>query len=213
MNRKTFARIPLVVALGLTLGLHAPATAKELLGNNPPNGVRHGTVRHAGSSLVVKLVKSRRTFTPDLNNSRLTITEVAPGTGAAPIYDATEAGIPFDDTFPNGAYLITDEASLNTLYGRKAECRQLKTEGGAAWDSSRVYCDRTGIARIKITTGPGDDKVIIDPSVTVPVTTKCLAKQTRCGQSCFETDAYECCDPIDGCYAGPSSSCAEVCLD
>lgn len=155
------------------------------------------------------LERSGKGFHGDLNDNFLQIHNVPAGTAdARPVFDGTEAGIPFADAFPQGAYELIDY-NHDLLAARG--CVQQKAAGKNGWDNARVYCAAANVEIIKIAGSPGSDALDVGAAVTVPVRFKCRGKQAACGRSCLLPEDYTCCDPtLPGygpCYVVTGDTC------
>lgn len=208
------ARRPLVAGLGLlgSAWLLAAAVPAAAVNNNlnllPSRGVQFGNVMRSGKTIKVKLERSRPPSELS-NNSGLVILNVLPGTGAQAVFTPQSQihATPFDEVFPNGAYSFYDPN--HDLYSWRG-CFQAAS--GAAWDNSRVYCAKDGIAKIKITTGPGEyDTIAVDAAVVVPLSIRCSGRQDLCGTNCLSPETHTCCDTTTGCFASGGFTCADQC--
>jgi hypothetical protein len=183
------------------------AAAGNLLNILNPAGVRFGSAKVSGKTLTIKLDSSQPGIYPALNDSYLRITDVPAG-AAVP---APHGGLTFAEAFPNGAYELVDVGSIDSPYRHLFAwkgCRQVGTEGGA-WENARVYCDKTKVTRIKIASGTGTDLVVVDPAISVTVTSKCGGRRSPCGSLGCVASPDVCCEApgFAGCVASPGESC------
>ena len=163
----------------------------------PPAHTHFGIAGVKGQTLRVRLFRTRVDTYVYLNNSIVTINEIA--SGGPPLFDGTEAGRPFDETFPNGAYELI-EANGASLLAAKG-CLQGKAVGNAGWDNGKMYCDKASISGIEISTYDGTDLISVDPAIAVPVVSRCIMRNQPCAYSCLG-DELTCCDQTPpGCYA------------
>jgi len=157
-----------------------------------------------GDTLRVRLLRTRAYGMLFYNNGDLIITDIP--SGGPPLFDGSEAGLPFDEAFPNGAYELRDQSSAMLLAAKG--CLQGKAPDNEGWDNSRMYCDKASVAAIQISTYKGDDTVYIDPAITVPVTSRCPNQQDPCGYSCYASDERTCCDQTgNGCWIPQGQTC------
>jgi hypothetical protein len=206
------------IATGVALAnaawmLVAPGPAAAVPNNLnliPSRGVQYGIVKRSGHTIHVKLERSRPPATVDLNNSNLRIFIALPGTGAQDVFNTAGGGsTPFNTAFPNGAYAFDDPN--HDLYSWRG-CVQAAPPSGGGWDGSLVYCPTDGVAKIKITTGPGvADAIQVDPAVTIPLVIKCSGQQRRCENHCLSKEHATCCDQATGCFVTGEDLCANNC--
>jgi hypothetical protein len=177
-----------------------------------PHGVKWGTAKVTGKTLIVKTERTKPLIQPPRNDAYLRIADIPAGATVTPPY----GGQTFAAAFPNGAYEVADlgwgEGSfLRELYAG-THCLQVANVDGDGYDAARVYCDKTGVTRIKISSGNGNDVVVVDPVITVTITHPCGGKRSRCGTlSCLEATPYTCCDGVpglDGCVDRSGGTCA-----
>ncbi len=193
----------------------APATIHAGGGNNlnllAGPGLKYGIAKVTGGTLIVNLERTKPRIQPPQNDSFLVITDLPAGANVpAPV-----GGRTFDEAFPNGAYELADlgwgDFRFRDLLAWKG-CLQVGGSGGG-YDRSRVYCDKTGIDRIKINSGTGNDLVVVDPAITAKITNKCGGRRDPCGAlGCLEATPDTCCTPagLEGCVALPGGSCTSI---
>jgi hypothetical protein len=202
MTIRPFARLAYLVAAMLAV----PALANAGGGNNlnllAPPGIKFGIARVSGKTLTVKLERSTPKISPPLNDSYLRITDVPADADVLPPFGGTT----FAAAYPNGAWQLADLGEghgFRELLASKG-CLQVASAGGG-WDNGRVYCDKTKVTRIKISSGTGTDLVAVDAAITVPVTHKC-GRRDACGPSCIEAPRVCCTDPgFEGCVTPPGA--------
>ena len=200
----------IAVSCAVSLGWPTLSSAGNNLGLIPSKGVHYGIVKRNRTTITVALEKSVRSFQPDMNDNYLEINDVPAGTvDARPVYDGTVDGIPFATAFPNGAYELIDyDKDLLASRG----CIQQKAENAASWDNTRVYCDKTGIGKIKVAVSTGNDIMLVDADVTATVLHKCHGAQAACGHGCLLPEAYTCCDPTPAPFAACWVATGGTCL-
>jgi hypothetical protein len=187
--------------------LAVPAIAHAGGGNNlnmlPPPGVKFGIARISGKTLTVKLERSTPKISPPLNDSYLRITDVPADADVRPPVNGTT----FAAAYPNGAWELADLGEkgfgFRELFASKG-CLQVAGESGG-WDNARVYCDKTKVTRIKISSATGTDLVAVSAAITVPVTHKC-GRREACGLGCIEAPTVCCATPgFEGCVTPPGT--------
>lgn len=190
--KRLLVSLPTLVC-ALVLGLPASSLGRNNLNLIPGPGIHFGIVKRGGTTIAVTLERSGKAFDGDLNDNNLLVNDVQAGTvDARPAFDGTEDGIPFTEAFPQGAYELVDQGR-DLLASRG--CLQQKALGNSSWDGSRVYCDKTGVEKIKIAGSNGNDVLLVDLDVTASVRFKCRGAQLACGRSCLDPARYTCCDP------------------
>jgi len=193
--------------VGLLLATPGMATAGNNLHLIPGKGVKYGIVKRAGQKIKVQLQRSKDGYFINLNDSHLSITFIDPSDPDAPLVFNKPTSSPFAEVYPNGAYQLSDP-SHDLLASRG--CWQVGSPIGG-WNGQAVLCDVASVGTIQVKTYKGNDRVTIDPSVTVPVDVRCHATQTSCGTNCLTASDNTCCDVATGCFVPIGGDCATLC--